>query len=61
LYSDPPTTLDELQKKIDILTAETREIFSTPAPKLELEKLEAKAEEKTESDVKLDGLDSEDK
>jgi hypothetical protein len=35
LYSDPPTTLDELQKKIDILTAETREIFSTPAPMLE--------------------------
>lgn len=34
-YADPTTTLAEVEKKVDLLVAETKAIFSTPAPKAE--------------------------
>ena len=34
-YNDPTTTLSEVSKKIDILEAEAKGIFSTPPPKPE--------------------------
>lgn len=45
-HEDPTTTLAEVDKKIDILVAETKAIFSTPPPKVEAPKPdETKAEE----------------
>ena len=62
IHKDPPTTLEEIQKKIDLLSAETKAIFSTvpPVPKAESDKAEVKVEDKAESDAKMEGTYSED-
>lgn len=52
-YLDASTTLAEVDKKIDLLVAETKAIFSTPAPKVEAPKAdEAKAETEPDAGAK---------
>lgn len=44
-HVDPTTTLADVDKKIDLLAAETKAIFATPPPKVEVPKEdEVKAE-----------------
>jgi hypothetical protein len=50
--ADPTTTLADVDKKIDLLAAELKSIFSTPAPKVEAPKVEeTKPEEEAQNEM----------
>lgn len=51
-HEDPSTTIADVDKKIDLLTAECKAIFSTPVPKVEAPKEEEKPE--TEQEAKAE-------
>lgn len=44
-HEDPSTTIEAVDKKIDLLAAELKAIFSTPPPKVEVPEEEEKKEE----------------
>ena len=49
-HEDPSTTIEAVDKKIDLLAAELKAIFSTPPPKVEVPEEEKKEEPAAETD-----------
>lgn len=65
-HADPSTTIADVDKKIALLVAETKSIFATPAPKVEVpapeqekKEEESKAGEQAQSEPPAADLDQE--